>query len=192
MCTERVRGVQRECSFCGRIVRTPAAFVVHNSSLGLIFIFLQIIQRIYRGPAPMPFVMRDRPSSSQHGDIGKLRPKGGRGPSKRLVFADMTLVVDFGVVLDALTAAGLAAKFSPGWRIPARSLIGGDWRAAARLWRAPHLRLQQRRPLQRHRLRQFTGLAVARGCIRRQRLWDQASPAVRSLGKAKPIIAAGP
>ena len=39
------------------------------------------------------------------------------------VFADVTSVMDFGIVLGALTAAGLAGKFAPGWRIPARSLL---------------------------------------------------------------------
>lgn len=39
------------------------------------------------------------------------------------VFADVTSVMDFGIVLGALTAAGLAGKFAPSWRIPARSLV---------------------------------------------------------------------
>jgi uncharacterized membrane protein YedE/YeeE len=39
------------------------------------------------------------------------------------VFADVTSVMDFGIVLGALIAAGLAGKFSPSWRIPARSLV---------------------------------------------------------------------
>jgi uncharacterized membrane protein YedE/YeeE len=45
------------------------------------------------------------------------------------VFADVTSVMNFGIILGALTAAGLAGKFSPSWRIPFRSLfaavIGG-------------------------------------------------------------------
>lgn len=39
------------------------------------------------------------------------------------VFADITSVMDFGIILGAMIAAGLAGKFAPSWRIPARSLI---------------------------------------------------------------------
>lgn len=39
------------------------------------------------------------------------------------VFADITSVMDFGIVLGALLAAGLAGKFKPGWKVPPRSLI---------------------------------------------------------------------
>jgi len=39
------------------------------------------------------------------------------------VFADITSVMDFGIVLGALLAAGLAGKFSPGWRIAPLSLV---------------------------------------------------------------------
>jgi uncharacterized protein len=31
--------------------------------------------------------------------------------------------MDFGIILGALLAAGLAGKFRPGWRVPTRSLI---------------------------------------------------------------------
>ena len=45
------------------------------------------------------------------------------------VLADITSVMDFGIMLGALLAAGLAAKYSPGWRIPlphlAASILGG-------------------------------------------------------------------
>ncbi len=45
------------------------------------------------------------------------------------VFSDITSVMNMGILLGALTAAGLAGRFSPVWRIPARSLaaalIGG-------------------------------------------------------------------
>jgi uncharacterized membrane protein YedE/YeeE len=45
------------------------------------------------------------------------------------VFADITSVMDFGIILGALVAAGLAGKFAPSWRVPLRSLaaavIGG-------------------------------------------------------------------
>lgn len=39
------------------------------------------------------------------------------------VFHDITSVMDFGIILGALTAAGLAGRFAPSWRIPARSLV---------------------------------------------------------------------
>ncbi len=39
------------------------------------------------------------------------------------VFADITSVMNFGIILGAMIAAGLAGKFAPSWRIPARSLI---------------------------------------------------------------------
>src|SRR5580704_1623730 len=39
------------------------------------------------------------------------------------VFADITSVMDFGIILGALLAAGLAGKFKPGWKVPPRSLI---------------------------------------------------------------------
>jgi len=38
------------------------------------------------------------------------------------VFADITSVMDFGIALGALLAAGLAGKFAPIWRVPPRSL----------------------------------------------------------------------
>ena len=38
------------------------------------------------------------------------------------VFADITSVMDFGIALGALLAAGLAGKFAPVWRVPMRSL----------------------------------------------------------------------
>jgi uncharacterized membrane protein YedE/YeeE len=38
------------------------------------------------------------------------------------VFEDVTSVMDFGIVLGALTAAGLAGRFAPAWRVPLRSL----------------------------------------------------------------------
>jgi uncharacterized protein len=34
-----------------------------------------------------------------------------------------TSVMDFGIILGALLAAGVAGKFKPGWKVPARSLI---------------------------------------------------------------------
>ena len=45
------------------------------------------------------------------------------------LLADITSVMDFGVILGALAAAGLAQKFRPGWRIPplqiASAVLGG-------------------------------------------------------------------
>jgi uncharacterized membrane protein YedE/YeeE len=38
------------------------------------------------------------------------------------VFADITSVMDFGIALGALLAAGLSGKFAPIWRVPLRSL----------------------------------------------------------------------
>ncbi len=39
------------------------------------------------------------------------------------VFSDITSVMDFGIILGALLASGLAGKFKPGWRLPFRSLV---------------------------------------------------------------------
>jgi uncharacterized membrane protein YedE/YeeE len=39
------------------------------------------------------------------------------------VFADVTSVMDFGIVVGALLAAALAGKFSPQWKIAPRSLL---------------------------------------------------------------------
>jgi len=45
------------------------------------------------------------------------------------VLGDITSVMNFGIVLGAMAAAGLAGRFAPDWRIPPRSLaaavIGG-------------------------------------------------------------------
>ena len=45
------------------------------------------------------------------------------------IFSDITSVMNMGILLGSLTAAGLAGRFAPVWRIPARSLaaavIGG-------------------------------------------------------------------
>ncbi|HEX8166202.1 MAG TPA: YeeE/YedE family protein [Beijerinckiaceae bacterium] len=45
------------------------------------------------------------------------------------VFADVTSVMDFGIIAGALLAAGLAGRFAPTWRIPWRSaaaaILGG-------------------------------------------------------------------
>ena len=39
------------------------------------------------------------------------------------VFRDITSVMDFGIIVGALLAAGLAGKFKPEWKLPARSLL---------------------------------------------------------------------
>lgn len=48
---------------------------------------------------------------------------------KASVLSDITSVMDFGIILGALAAAGLAGLFAPIWRVPTRSLaaaiIGG-------------------------------------------------------------------
>jgi len=45
------------------------------------------------------------------------------------VLNDVTTVMDFGILLGALTASGLAGRFAPSWRVPLRSLaaavVGG-------------------------------------------------------------------
>jgi uncharacterized membrane protein YedE/YeeE len=48
------------------------------------------------------------------------------GPAASLegsVLADVTSVMNFGILLGALAAAGLAGRFAPDWRIPTRSLL---------------------------------------------------------------------
>jgi uncharacterized membrane protein YedE/YeeE len=50
--------------------------------------------------------------------------QGARATSlHQSVFADITSVMDFGIILGALLAAGLAGKFHPTWRISASSLL---------------------------------------------------------------------
>jgi uncharacterized membrane protein YedE/YeeE len=39
------------------------------------------------------------------------------------LFRDITSVMDLGIILGAMVAAGLAGRFAPTWRIPARSLM---------------------------------------------------------------------
>jgi uncharacterized protein len=39
------------------------------------------------------------------------------------VFQDITSIMDFGIVIGALAAAGLAGKFAPNWRVPPRALV---------------------------------------------------------------------
>jgi uncharacterized membrane protein YedE/YeeE len=50
--------------------------------------------------------------------------QGARAASlQQSVFADITSVMDFGIMLGALLAAGLAGKFSPSWRVSPASLL---------------------------------------------------------------------
>jgi uncharacterized membrane protein YedE/YeeE len=39
------------------------------------------------------------------------------------IAADVTSVMDFGIILGALLAAGLAGRFAPGWRLPLKSFV---------------------------------------------------------------------
>ena len=41
------------------------------------------------------------------------------------VFKDITSVMDFGIILGALAAAGIAGRFAPAWRVPAYLCIRG-------------------------------------------------------------------
>lgn len=50
--------------------------------------------------------------------------QGARAASlHQSVFADITSVMDFGIIVGAMLAAALAGKFRPTWRLPARSLL---------------------------------------------------------------------
>lgn len=42
---------------------------------------------------------------------------------RQSVFADITSVMDFGIILGALLASGLAGRFAPVWRLPLRGLL---------------------------------------------------------------------
>ena len=51
------------------------------------------------------------------------------GALERSIFADNVSIMDLGIMLGALSAAGLAGRFAPSWRIPLRSglaaILGG-------------------------------------------------------------------
>jgi uncharacterized protein len=50
--------------------------------------------------------------------------QGARAASlHQSVFYDITSVMDFGIMVGALLAAGLAGKFKPAWKVPPRSLV---------------------------------------------------------------------
>jgi uncharacterized membrane protein YedE/YeeE len=54
---------------------------------------------------------------------GYFQPAARAQALQQSVFADITSVMDFGIVLGALLAAGLAGKFRPSWKVPLPSLI---------------------------------------------------------------------
>jgi uncharacterized membrane protein YedE/YeeE len=51
------------------------------------------------------------------------QPAGNAAALQAGVLTDVTSVMDFGILLGALMAAGLAGRFAPVWRIPAKSLL---------------------------------------------------------------------
>jgi len=57
------------------------------------------------------------------------QPAGNAALLRASVLSDVTSVMDFGIMLGALMAAGLAGRFAPAWRVPAKSLaaavVGG-------------------------------------------------------------------
>lgn len=95
------------------------------------------------------------------------------------LWEDVTTVMDIGIVLGALLAAGLAGRFAPSLKDSAALAAGrGDRRPAAGLRLAAGVWLQHRRVLQRYRLGQRAWLAVAGGGVCRQRGGGADSPAV--------------
>lgn len=94
------------------------------------------------------------------------------------VLKDVTSIMDIGILLGALAAAGLGGRIKPSLRIPPRSLasavIGGL--LMGYVWRAHRLWLQRRRLLLRRRFPQSARLAMDRLCSGRQR----AGPALAS------------
>ena len=51
------------------------------------------------------------------------QPAGNAAALRASVFSDITSVMDMGILLGALMAAGLAGRFAPLWRVPAKSLL---------------------------------------------------------------------
>jgi uncharacterized membrane protein YedE/YeeE len=51
------------------------------------------------------------------------QPAGNASELQASVFSDITSVMDMGILLGALMAAGLAGRFAPRWRVPAKSLL---------------------------------------------------------------------
>jgi uncharacterized membrane protein YedE/YeeE len=54
---------------------------------------------------------------------GYWQPPARAQALRESVFADITSVMDFGIILGALLASALAGKFKPGWKVPPRSLL---------------------------------------------------------------------
>jgi uncharacterized protein len=50
-------------------------------------------------------------------------PPAQRAALENSILADVTSVMDFGIVLGALLAAALAGRFAPAWRVPLRSAV---------------------------------------------------------------------
>jgi len=51
------------------------------------------------------------------------QPAGNAAALRASVLSDVTSVMDIGILLGALMAAGLAGRFAPVWRVPAKSLL---------------------------------------------------------------------
>ena len=51
------------------------------------------------------------------------QPAGNAAALRASVLSDATSVMDLGIMLGALMAAGLAGRFAPVWRVPAKSLV---------------------------------------------------------------------
>ncbi|MBZ5699786.1 MAG: YeeE/YedE family protein [Acidobacteriia bacterium] len=51
------------------------------------------------------------------------QPAGNAAALRESVFSDITSVMDIGILLGALMAAGLAGRFAPFWRVPTKSLL---------------------------------------------------------------------
>jgi len=48
---------------------------------------------------------------------------GNAAALRASVLTDITSVMDFGIILGALMAAGMAGRFAPVWRVPVKSLV---------------------------------------------------------------------
>lgn len=84
------------------------------------------------------------------------------------VFADITSVMNFGIIAGAMLAAALAGRFALSLRIPLRSLLAAVIGGLLLGYGAHRLWLQYRSLLLGHRVRQPAWLAVGGGGIRGQ------------------------